>query len=69
MIEEIKLQVGDKMKVTRSISTVDGTLYQDTIVKVTGIGYPDKDVEVKDPLGKLWYLNYDDVKLYEKRDK
>jgi hypothetical protein len=55
--------VGDKVTVTKTISTVNGTLYKDTAVKITGVGFPDKDLEVKDPTGQLWYLNYEDVRL------
>ena len=55
--------VGDKVTVTKTISTVNGTLYKDTTVKITGIGFPDKDLEVKDPTGQLWYLDYGNVRM------
>ena len=54
-------KVDDKVKVIKTVSTVNGTLYKDTVVKISGIGFPDKDLEVKDPTGQLWYLNYEDV--------
>ena len=63
------IKVGDKVEVIKTVSTVDGTLYKETVVKVTGIGYPDKDIEVRDPLGKLWYLDYEDVTSNERKDK
>ena len=51
--------VGDKAKITENIYTVDGTLYKDSIVKIDEIGpFPDKDVRVKDNVGKIWYIDY-----------
>jgi|TARA_Y100000310_G_scaffold179693_1_gene179662 hypothetical protein len=52
---------GDKVKMMRTMSTVEGTLYEGTIVRVTQVGFPDKDLEVKDPVGKLWYVDFGDV--------
>ena len=60
------LTVGDKVKITENIYTVDGTLYKDSIVKIDQIGFPDKDLRVIDNVGKIWYVNYYDIKKYEK---
>lgn len=54
MITDYK--VGDKVKVLESISTVEGTLYQDEICKVDGTTFPDKDLRLKDSMGKIWYV-------------
>ena len=54
MITDYK--VGDKVKVLESISTVEGTLYQDEICKVYGTTFPDKDLRLKDSMGKIWYV-------------
>ena len=53
---------GEKVKLTGDISTVDGTLYKDSIVKIDEVGpFPDKDVRVKDNVGKIWYIDYIDI--------
>ncbi len=49
-------KVGDKVKVVESISTVEGTLYQDEICKVDGTIFPDKDLRLKDNMGRIWYV-------------
>lgn len=59
MIENYK--TGTKVKVTNNIPTVNGMLHAGEIVKVDDIGFPDKDMRVKDALGKIWYINFCDV--------
>ena len=54
-------KVGMKLKIIRNIPTVDGMLHEGEIVKVDDIGFPDKDMRVKDSLGKIWYINFCDV--------
>ena len=49
-------KIGDKVKVTESISTVEGTLYKDEICKVDGTIYQDKDLRLKDSMGRIWYV-------------
>tara|TARA_Y100000310_G_scaffold146820_1_gene146134 strand:- start:853 stop:1050 length:198 start_codon:yes stop_codon:yes gene_type:complete len=56
------IRTGDKLKVVYTISSSDGVLYKGTTVKVEAIGFPDKDLRVIDPVGKIWYLNFLDVK-------
>ena len=56
------IHTGDKLKVVSTISSSDGVLYKDTIVKVEATGFPDKDLRVIDPVGKIWYLNFSDVR-------
>ena len=56
------IRTGDKLKVVYTISSSDGILYKDTVVKVEAIGFPDKDLRVIDPVGKIWYLNFLDVR-------
>ena len=56
-------KTGDKVKIVKNISTVEGTLYKDTIVKIIAMGFPDKDLEIQDPTGKLWYIDYEDVEI------
>ncbi len=62
------VQTGNKLKVVSTISSSDGVLYKDTIVKIEAIGFPDKDLRVIDPVGKIWYLNFSDVrKIWERK--
>jgi len=56
------IHTGDKLQVVFTISSSDGVLYKGTTVKVEAIGFPDKDLRVIDPVGKIWYLNFLDVK-------
>ena len=56
------IRTGPKLKVVYTISSSDGILYKDTVVKVEAIGFPDKDLRVIDPVGKIWYLNFSDVR-------
>tara|TARA_Y100000593_G_scaffold17200_1_gene34377 strand:+ start:5751 stop:5942 length:192 start_codon:yes stop_codon:yes gene_type:complete len=59
MIENYK--VGDKVKISADIPTIDGMLHENEIVKIDGVGFPDRDLRVKDSLGKIWYINFCDV--------
>ena len=62
MLEYSTYTEGEKVKIIGDINTVDGTLYKGSIVKVDEIGtFPDKDVRVKDNVGKIWYIDYIDI--------
>jgi hypothetical protein len=50
---------GDKVKIIENIHTVDGTLYEGTIVKIDELGpFLYSDVRVVDDVGKIWYINF-----------
>ena len=57
------LKKGQKAIVQRDIPSVDGMLYRDTKVTIDEIGFPDKDLRVKDELGKIWYINLSDIRM------
>ena len=59
MIKDYK--VGDKLKVNKNMATIDGMLHIGEVVKVDVIGFPDKDMRVKDSLGRIWYLDFCDA--------
>ena len=59
MIEVLKK--GQKATINKNIPSVDGMLYADTKVTIDEIGFPDKDLRVKDDLGKIWYVNLSDI--------
>ena len=58
-----RFKVGDKVRIIRNLATVDGMLHKDEVVKVDGIVFPDKDMRVKDSLGRIWYVDFCDVAL------
>jgi len=60
MIEVLKK--GQKATINKNIPSVDGMLYADTKVTIDEIGFPDKDLRVKDDLGKIWYVNLSDIR-------
>ena len=61
MIEVLKK--GQKATINKNIPSVDGMLYADTKVTIDEIGFPDKDIRVKDDLGKIWYINLSDIRM------
>ena len=53
---------GQKVRILNDISTVDGTLHKDEIVKVeSGGGNGMKDLKVIDTMGRVWYVNTMDI--------
>ena len=56
------LKKGQKATINKNIPSVDGMLYADTKVTIDEIGFPDKDLRVKDDLGKIWYVNLSDIR-------
>ena len=59
MIKDYK--VGDKLIVNKNIATIDGMLHKDDVVKVDALEFPDKDMRVRDLLGKIWYIDFCDA--------
>ena len=55
-------KVGQKVKVINTVPTVNGTLYKDEICTIDGIMFPDKDLCIKDSLGRKWYIDFCDIK-------
>ena len=54
-------KIGDKVKITENIYSVEGTLYKGAVVEIEEIGFPDKDLRISDNVGKIWYLNFYDI--------
>ena len=59
--EGVITSVGQKVKVTGDISTVDGTLDKDEIVRVEASGMGFKDLRVVDDMGRIWFVNLSEV--------
>ena len=54
-----KLSVGKRVCIQEDIPTVDGMLYENTIVKVDSL--EDNKLRVQDRSGKLWWVGYNQV--------
>tara|TARA_Y100000768_G_C23799426_1_gene596445 strand:- start:259 stop:441 length:183 start_codon:yes stop_codon:yes gene_type:complete len=55
-------KAGDKVKVLTTKSTINGTLYEGTVVRIDSELDNSKDYRVVDDLGKIWYLLPNDIK-------
>ena len=51
-----ELKVGDKVKIVKNIPSVDGMLYENTIVKISEYDDTKKTIRVTDGLGKIWWI-------------
>ena len=59
------MKIGDKVKVSKDIPSINGMLHKGTVVKVDEISLPISavrgNIRVVDDLGKIWFLNEGDV--------
>ena len=56
------MKMGDKVKVSRDIPSVHGMLYKGTKAKIDGVELTDKGLRIVDETGKIWHVNFEDVK-------
>ena len=54
-----KLSVGERVCIQEDIPTIDGMLYENTIVKVDSL--EEGKLRVQDRSGKLWWVAYNQV--------
>ena len=54
-----KLSVGERVCIQENIPTIDGMLYENTIVKVDSL--EEGKLRVQDRSGKLWWVQYSQV--------
>ena len=54
-----KLSVGEKVCIQENIPTINGMLYENTIVKVDSL--EEDKLRVQDRSGKLWWVQYGQV--------
>lgn len=52
-----ELKVGQKVKVVENVPSVDGMLYENTIVKISEYDETKETIRVTDGLGKIWWIN------------
>ena len=50
------------MKVIKTVTTVDGTLYKDEIVKFQETVHSNGDDRVKDTMGRIWFIKKENLK-------
>ena len=51
-----ELKVGQKVKILKNIPSVDGMLYENTIVKISEYDTTKETIRVTDGLGKIWWI-------------
>ena len=56
------MKQGNKMKVIKTVTTVDGTLYKDEIVKFQEAVHSNGDYRVKDSMGRIWFIKKENLK-------
>ena len=54
-----KLKISDRVCIQEDIPTIDGMLYENTIVKVDSL--EESKLRVQDRSGKLWWVAYNQV--------
>ena len=57
------MKPGTKAKVIKSISTVEGTLYEGEMVKIDR--KENGHIRVKDSMGRIWFVVREDIKLVD----
>ena len=61
-VGNVKMKIGDKVKVNKDIPSVNGMLREGTVVRIDHIlSKSDNNFRVTDDLGKIWYLSEDDI--------
>jgi len=58
---EMDLIMKNKMKVRNTLTTIDGTLYENDVVSVEG-KEKNGDLRVKDTMGRIWFLKEEMLK-------
>jgi len=51
-----ELKIGQKVKIVKNIPSVDGMLYENTIVKISEYDGTKETIRVTDGLGKIWWV-------------
>ena len=59
-VSQDSLAFGQKLKVINDVSTIDGTLHKDEIVRLESVGLA-TDFRVVDNMGRVWSVNMSDL--------
>ena len=65
-IQPDEYSFGQKVKIVKNITSVDGMLHKNDIVKIDGHGGM-SDLRVVDSLGRAWYVNLSDIKSIDEK--
>ena len=58
------MKIGDKVKVNKDIPSINGMLREGTMVRIYHISSKsNNNLRVTDDLGKIWYLNEEDINV------
>ena len=52
-----KLTIGERVRIEEDIPSVNGMLYQGSIVKIDEFNEKNKTIRVIDSVGKIWWVN------------
>ena len=52
-----EINIGDKVRIIKNIPSVDGMLYENSIVKISEFDVDNKNIRVIDTLGKVWWVD------------
>jgi len=55
------MKEGNKMKVIKTVTTVEGTLYKGEIVKFQESVNLNGDYRVKDSMGRIWFIKKENL--------
>ena len=56
------MKIGNKVKVNKDIPSINGMLREGTVVRIDHISSKsDNNLRVTDDLGKIWFLNKEDI--------
>ena len=56
------MKQGNKMKVIKTVTTIDGTLYEGETVKFQEAVHSNGDYRVKDSMGRIWFIKKENLK-------
>ena len=56
-----ELKIGERVRVEKDISSVNGMLYKNAIVKIDEHNQKENTIRVTDNVGKIWWIDPSDV--------
>tara|TARA_R110000851_G_scaffold325596_1_gene493668 strand:+ start:500 stop:670 length:171 start_codon:yes stop_codon:yes gene_type:complete len=55
------MDLGVKMEIIKTVTTVEGTLYKGEIVKFQKVINSNGDYRVKDSMGRIWFIKKENL--------
>ena len=56
-----ELKIGERVRIEKDISSVNGMLYKNAIVKIDEHNQKENTIRVTDNVGKIWWIDPSDV--------